>query len=133
MAKFLCAICARRNTIAAIIGWSNLVERPNWKQHAQTALPLAIATGLVAAISALPHGLNDPASLAGLITDLGASLAASGLAALCKPSRFFSGKEYTETLANHDISRLVRTAWGEAAMASLRAYVEAHPASAKLQ
>jgi hypothetical protein len=116
---------------AAIIGWSNLVERPNWKQHAQTALPLAIAAGLVAAISGVPHGLNDPASLA-LIRDLGVSLAASGLAALCKPSRLFSGKEYTETLANHDISRLIRIAWGEAAVASLRAYVEAHPAPAGL-
>ena len=29
-------------------------------------------------------------------------------------------------LANHDIVRLVRTAWGEAAVATIKAYWEAH-------
>ncbi len=33
---------------------------------------------------------------------------------------------YQQPLANHDIVRLVRTAWGEAAVATIKAYWEAH-------
>ncbi|MGA2113733.1 MAG: hypothetical protein ABSH56_03160 [Bryobacteraceae bacterium] len=99
-------------------------------QHAVTALPLVVAGGLVllspaAAVATLAHPATAGAAAA-LIANLGPNLAAAGLSALCKPRRFLAGKEHQEHLANHDILRLVRKAWAEAAAATVAAYAEAH-------
>jgi len=104
------------------------VEKPgSLKQIAVTAAPLLAAAGLVAinpfaAAAALTH------PLAASVASLGPNLLASGIAAYCRPDRLLAGKDHQEHLANHDILRLIRTSWGDAAAASLRQYVEAHPA-----
>jgi hypothetical protein len=62
------------------------------------------------------------ASADALLAATASGLVANGLSAACKISRFRVGKEYRETLTNHDILRLIRNAWGEAAVAALKAY-----------
>lgn len=97
------------------------MEKPDWKQHAQALLPLlGISAGLIAGVELLPPDQ--------IVTSLGTNLAASGITALCSLRPVFAGKAYKETLANHDILRLIRSAWGEAADASVKAYAEAHKA-----
>jgi hypothetical protein len=91
------------------------VEKPgSLKQIAVTAAPLLAAAGLVAinpfaAAAALTH------PLAASVASLGTNLLASGIAAYCRPDRLHAGKDHQEHLANHDILRLIRTSWGDAA------------------
>jgi hypothetical protein len=103
------------------------VQKPDWKQYAAVVAPLAACAGLIAATPVLLPAEGDPTSAAALGVAVGTNLLASGLAALCKPGRLFAGKEFEERLANHDIVRLVRTAWGEASDAAVKAYAQAHP------
>ena len=70
-------------------------------------------------------GFTPFAGASSIAGSVGASLAASGLFAICKPGRFRAGKEHQEQLANHDIVRILRAAWGQAAVATVRSYAEA--------
>ena len=103
------------------------MEKPDWKQTAQTLLPLLTAAGAVTALAFVPHSTGLPGDIQNVIVNLGANLAAGGLGALCRPSRLRAAKEHRETLANHDIRQMIKTAWGDAALASLQDYCEARP------
>ena len=52
----------------------------------------------------------------------------NALAFFCKPETLRARSARQELLANHDILRMVRTAWSEAAVAGIRSYVAAYPA-----
>jgi hypothetical protein len=104
------------------------LEKPDWKLMAQTLLPLVTAAGAISAVAFLPHGAHDAGDMHEFIANLSANLTAGGLGALCRPRRLWAEKEYRETLANHDIRHMIKTAWGEAALASLREYCAARPA-----
>jgi hypothetical protein len=96
----------------------------SWKQHVITAFPLVVAVGITALTPLATAAASPDAVTASILASLGTSLAASGLAALCKPRRFLAGHEYKDQLANHDIRRLIRNAWGEAAAATVKGYAE---------
>lgn len=102
------------------------MDKPDWKQIAPTLVPVLVAAGACAAIPGFSHAAGDPAGLANVTVNLGVGLAASGIFSLFRPERFRAGREYQQTLANHDIRRMVRDAWGEAALASLKAYCTAY-------
>lgn len=102
--------------------------KPDWKQTAQTLLPLLAAAGAVTSIAFLPHIAGQPGDFANILESLGTNLAAGGLGALCSVRGLRARKEYRETLANHDIRLMIRTAWGEAAIATLKSYCKARPA-----
>jgi len=68
--------------------------------------------------------MSDPAEWPKVVAELAPNVLASGITAYCQISRLRAGKEYQETLANHDILRIVETAWAEAALASLKLYGE---------
>jgi hypothetical protein len=108
------------------------MEHPgNSKQIAVNVVPLLVASGIMlgtpAAViaAAAPHA----AALTTIMAGLGINLVSSGLAALCKPRRLLAGREYENLVANHDILRLVRTAWGDAAASAVQNYSESHPVS----
>ncbi len=104
------------------------MPKPDWKDFLAALAPLAASAGLIAATPAMLAHAANPTSLAALGVSLATNLIASGLAAYCSPGRLFAHKDFQERLANHDILRLIRTAWGEASHAAVRAYAEAHPA-----
>ena len=64
----------------------------------------------------------SPAAGDALLVSLGVNLLSSGIAALCDRGVFRAKREFQETLANHDIMRLLTTAWGEACHATVEAY-----------
>ena len=96
-------------------------RKPHWKQSALAIAPLLVATGMVVTIG-LNANLADPTKLLETLANLGSNLLASGIGAYCTLRR--PGKEYREALANHDLQELIGDAWGEAAVASLKAYAE---------
>ena len=96
-------------------------RKPHWKQSALAIAPLLVATGMVVTIG-LNANLADPTKLLETLANLGSNLLASGIGAYCTLRR--PGKESREALANHDLHELIRDAWGEAAVASLKAYAE---------
>jgi hypothetical protein len=104
------------------------VQKPDWKQYAPTLASLAVSAGAVLGTAAVHFNTqlqSNPADSNTLLVAVGTNLVASGIAALCKPGVLKAKAEFQETLANHDIRRLVETAWGEAAKAALDAYLEA--------
>jgi len=103
------------------------VPKPDWKQTAQTLLPLLIAAGFVTGVGFLPHTVNAPGDYANLLASLGMNLAATGLSALCNVRRLWAQRDYREALANHNIRQMIKIAWGEAALAALKDYCHTHP------
>ena len=123
-------VCTPSTTLSNRLG--SLMEHPgNSKQIAVNVVPLLVASGIMlgtpAAViaAAAPHA----AALTTIMAGLGINLVSSGLAALCKPRRLLAGREYENLVANHDILRLVRTAWGDAAASAVQNYSESHPVS----
>ena len=100
---------------------------PKWIDTVKSAIPFVLGSASVVATFALEHGVaTSPAAWETLLVGMGVNIASGALAALCRPDQLNAGKEYEQVLANHDIVRLVRTAWGEAAVATIKAYWKAH-------
>jgi hypothetical protein len=102
------------------------VQKPDWIHKIASIAPFAISAGAMGWTTQLPHAAGAAASPEALAAGFATGLLVNGLSALCKLRHFREGKEYQDTLANHDIIRLIHNAWGEAAVATLKAYVEDH-------
>jgi len=85
------------------------------KQSAVAIASLAVSAGLVYFGARATPTDN-------LIQSLAPNLLSSGICALCDFKRYKEHREKREALANHDIQRMVASAWGEAAIATLKSY-----------
>lgn len=94
-----------------------------WAEYAKHLLPFAASAGIIITATQLPA---DPsASPEAILASIVAGLLANGLSALCKLHKVIPD-EYQQALPNSDILQLIRTSWGEAAKAALKAYLAAY-------
>lgn len=93
----------------------------DWTHYAKHLLPFAASAGAIFTATQLP---TDPsASPEAIFASMVAGLLANGLSALCRLDKVF---DYQAALPNSDILQFIRSAWGEAATAVLKAYLAAH-------
>jgi hypothetical protein len=102
------------------------VPKPSWTDTAKSIVPFATAAAIVAGTAMLSHQPGGPAGVDTLLAEGAVALVANGLSAFCRLGDFWIHKEYKETLVNHDILRVIRGAWGDAAKAAIDAYVKKH-------
>ena len=89
----------------------------------------AVASGTVPGAAAFASATRaGSAGAVALVTGLGINLLTNALAFFCRPETFKARSSRQELLANHDVLRMVRTAWSEAAVAAIRSYAAAYPA-----